>query len=106
MKDREAFNAKVARFLRNASQCMDGDAAELGHELVYELALFYSDRKILTRLYCSACGYEGDPDEEEVLPNGALADVCPKCKETGHMCSYTEKQWKKKCEEWGNVYYR
>ena len=101
---RAEFNDKVTAFLERASQCMDGDAAELGAELVYELAKFYSDRKVFTRLYCSSCGYEGHPDEEEVLPSGDLADKCPECKETGYMCSYTELMWKKKCKEWGADY--
>ena len=96
---RAEFNDKVTAFLERASQCMDGDAAELGAELMYELAKFYSDRKIFTRLYCSRCGYEGHPDEEE-----ALVDKCPECKEVGYMCSYTERMWKKKCKEWGTDY--
>lgn len=89
---RAKFNDKVTAFLES------GGAEMLGAELVYELAKFYSDRKIFTRLYCSRCGYEGHPDEEE-----ALADKCPECKEVGYMCSYTERLWKK-CKEWGTDY--
>jgi len=101
---RAEFDAKVTDFLERASQCMDGDAFERGAELMYDLAKFYSDRKIFTRLYCCACGYEGHPDEEEVLPNGGLADKCPECSVVGCMCSYTERTWRKKCKEWGIDY--
>jgi predicted Zn-ribbon and HTH transcriptional regulator len=96
---RAEFDDKVTDFLERASQCMDGDAFERGAELVYELAKFYSDRKIFTRLYCSHCGYEGHPDVEE-----ALADKCPECEAVGCMCFYTERMWKKKCKEWGTDY--
>ena len=101
---RAEFDAKVTDFLERASKCMDGDAFERGAELMYDLAKFYSDRKIFTRLYCCACGYEGHPDEEEVLPNGGLADKCPECSVVGCMCSYTERTWRKKCKEWGIDY--
>lgn len=89
---RAEFDAKVTDFLERASQCMDGD------EFMYDLAKFYSDRKIFTRLYCSCCGYAGHPDEE------GAADVCPECKAEGFMCSYTERTWRKKCKEWGVDY--
>lgn len=95
---RAEFNAKVTAFLDRASQCTDGDAEQLGAELVYELAKFYSDRKIFTRLYCSHCGYEGS------IPDDTLADKCPECEVEGCMCSYTELAWRKKCKEWGVDY--
>lgn len=98
---REEFDEKVERFLSKAAQCMDGDAMLLGHELVLDLARFYADRRILTVLYCSSCGYEGTPDEESKLPDGTLADKCPSCGREGCMCSYTAKQWRKKQKEWG-----
>lgn len=93
---RQAFNERVEMFLSGKAQ--------LPHKDMLELARFYSDRKILTRIYCSSCGFEGTPDEEEKLSNGEPADRCPECKAGGHMCSYTELEWRRKCKEWGTDY--
>lgn len=87
---RQAFNERVESFLCGK--------AELSHADVLELATFYSDRKILTRLYCWHCDFEGTPDEEKEH------DKCPECKTGGYVCSYTEFEWRRKCKEWGVDY--
>jgi len=88
---RAKFNDKVTDFLERASQCMDGDAAELGAELVHELAKFYSDRKLVTRFNCAFCRHEWHSTQIET--------ACPACGYVSFIEGYTESQWKKKCKE-------
>lgn len=90
------FSQDVANYLERHAQCNDGDTELLGLKLLPKLAQFYADRKIYTVLYCSSCGFEGEPEDE------TEHDVCPACKAEGGMTVHTRRQWLKKQKEWND----
>lgn len=92
-----SFKQKVSA-LRNRVE-RDGPTPKkmvVDRDVLRRLAVFYEDRKVLTVIECSSCGWTGAPEEEEELANGHLSDKCPECKDVGFMCSYTAVQWRRK----------
>lgn len=92
---KEEFDTKVTTYLTRATERLDAETTR-------RLAQFYSDREILTVIYCSSCEFDGTPDEEELLADGSLSDKCPECGATGYMHSYTAEQWLDLEEAWAN----
>lgn len=97
-----SFKQKVLALLDRIER--DGPTPKkmvVDRDVLRRLAVFYEDRKVLTVIECSSCGWTGAPEEEEELPNGGLSDKCPECKNVGFMCSYTAVQWRRKQRERG-----